>query len=132
MRNLFLDDTRQPKDIYGSNRKWELVTTTQEVKDALLAGEVNNLSLDHDLGRDQETGYDLVKWMAENNQWPKGEITVHSANPVGAANMRAMIDRYRPPVGKVPCGCTGSLPCNTCGDTGWKDDDGNSLTWVGL
>lgn len=40
------------------------------------------------------TGYDLVKWMAENDLWSVYKPTVHSANPVGRANMQAVIDRY--------------------------------------
>ncbi len=40
------------------------------------------------------TGYDLVKWMAENSVWPRAKPRVHSANPVGRANMEAIIERY--------------------------------------
>ena len=40
------------------------------------------------------TGYDLCKWMAENDIWPINKPTVHSANPVGARNMRECIERY--------------------------------------
>jgi hypothetical protein len=41
-----------------------------------------------------ETGYDLVKWCAETGNWSENKPRVHSANPVGAANMRAVINRY--------------------------------------
>lgn len=40
------------------------------------------------------TGYDLCKWMAENDIWPVNKPLVHSANPVGARNMRECIERY--------------------------------------
>ena len=40
------------------------------------------------------TGYDLCKWMAENDIWPINKPTVHSANPVGRVNMQAVINRY--------------------------------------
>lgn len=43
-----------------------------------------------------ETGYDLVKWMAETGNWPKHKPLVHSANPVGRRNMVGMIERYFP------------------------------------
>jgi len=43
-----------------------------------------------------DTGYDLVKWMAENEVWPKNKPTVHSDNPVGRKNMLGVIDRYGP------------------------------------
>lgn len=42
----------------------------------------------------QPTGYDFVKWMAENEKWPRTKPKVHSQNPVGRANMLAVIDRY--------------------------------------
>lgn len=41
-----------------------------------------------------ETGYDFVKWMAGVGLWPEHKPAVHSANPVGKANMIAVIDRY--------------------------------------
>lgn len=40
------------------------------------------------------TGYDLCKWMAELDCWPINKPIVHSANPVGARNMRECINRY--------------------------------------
>ena len=39
------------------------------------------------------TGYDLVCWMEEHDVWPAAKPTVHSANPVGAARMRQVIDK---------------------------------------
>lgn len=46
------------------------------------------------------TGYDLVKWCAENDLWSVYKPTVHSANPVGRMNMQSVIDRYwHPPQG---------------------------------
>ena len=54
---------------------------------------VADLSLDHDLGEDQETGYDLVKWMAETDAWPQNKPTVHSMNPVGRAERLNQRDR---------------------------------------
>ena len=40
------------------------------------------------------TGYDLCKWMAENDIWSINKPIVHSANPVGSRNMRECINRY--------------------------------------
>jgi hypothetical protein len=42
----------------------------------------------------QPTGYDFVKWMCETGKWPVTKPRVHSQNPVGRANMQALIDRY--------------------------------------
>lgn len=74
---------------------WITVRGVDNVKQLLEMGLVNKLSLDHDMGG-QDTGYDLVKWMAEHNIWPKGQIWVHSANPVGRDNMIGTINRYHP------------------------------------
>lgn len=40
------------------------------------------------------TGYDLVTWMVERDVWPTKSITVHSANPSGAAAMRWLIQKH--------------------------------------
>lgn len=109
MVNLFLDDLRQPPN---DGAEWTVCRTAEEAQSLLLAGFVNVASLDHDLGEcarcsalrgynepsrtctHRMSGYDLVKWMAEHDIWPMQKPTVHSMNPVGAANMRATIDRY--------------------------------------
>jgi len=44
-----------------------------------------------------EDGSSLVRWMAETNTWPVTKPRVHSANPVGAAYMRGVIERYWSP-----------------------------------
>lgn len=106
-RAVYLDDIRYPAD------GWELVKTYWECIEALKQGDVDYLSLDHDLGIHESsyylqehefsagrfwphTGYDVCKWMVENNVWPKISITLHSANPVGRNNMRQLIMRYKP------------------------------------
>jgi hypothetical protein len=95
MIHLWLDDVRSPPE------GWTHCRTIDEAKEHLKAGKVYLASLDHDLGEDERgcllpSGYDLVKWMAENNCWPLKKPYVHSANPVGAQNMNEMIDRYFP------------------------------------
>ncbi len=96
MRHIYLDDLR------GCPEGWEIVHTYGACIDALKEGDVGYLSLDHDLGVDHEgkvygkTGYDVCKWMVENNVWPKISITLHSANPVGRINMRQLLARYCP------------------------------------
>lgn len=105
MIRLYLDDVRNPPDDGGE--PWTVVRTLDEAKDLLEAG-VYEASLDHDLGQCDDcrsdlgpdhcphigTGYDLVKWMAETECWPMTKPRVHSANPVGAAVMRQMIERH--------------------------------------
>ena len=49
------------------------------------------LDLDHDLGS-KKTGYDFCKWLVEEG-WT-GKFHCHTANPVGAANMRQLLTHY--------------------------------------
>ncbi len=105
---------------------WLHVRTLDEAKAVFASHSVQNLSLDHDLGACSAcmkgltaeewleashyesmpncehvgTGYELCLWMAENGIWPTNKPTVHSANPVGAARMLGVIDRYFPEGGK--------------------------------
>jgi hypothetical protein len=114
MIKLWLDDVRLPP--HG----WVHVRNIEDAKLALQSGEVEEASLDHDLGLPPvcddclltdvmddhvdscscschvplPTGYDLVVWMASTGLWPSHAIKVHSMNPVGKANMQAVINRY--------------------------------------
>ena len=74
---------------------------------------IEEISFDHDLGRNgaypsiyDKTGYDVAKgfvdfhidedyWSvvwSEKPQWPKWKV--HSANPVGAENIRKLLENY--------------------------------------
>ena len=57
---------------------------------ALNSDVIEIMSFDHDLGDGGMDGYGIAKWFAENHleRWPL-EVRVHSANPPGAANIRA-------------------------------------------
>lgn len=111
---LWLDDLRPPLD-----DSWHWVKTVAEAVTALREGKVTYASLDHDLGdasavrcearedvlaytvlggtpRNEQTGYDLVKWMAEHDIWPSEGILIHSWNYPGAESMCKTIDRYGP------------------------------------
>lgn len=106
MFNVYMDDVR-PGPFYNGQQEygyppdpadwadWVTVRSIANVKRFLEMGLVNKLSLDHDMGSDA-TGYDLVLWMAEHGHWPKGQIWVHSANPVGRDKMMGTIERYHP------------------------------------
>lgn len=59
--------------------------------------------VERNLGHKEQTGYDVVLWMAENEIWPTEGIVIHSWNPVGAKNMAAVVDRYGPY--DTPCRC---------------------------
>lgn len=91
---LFLDDVRDKPVQYDI-----AVKTVHEAKAYIITGKVVAISFDHDLGT-EETGYDLAKFIEE--QAYHGNIkriswNIHSANPVGAANIRAAMknaDKY--------------------------------------
>src|SRR6478672_488672 len=94
--NLYVDDVRMPCDTYGTDGKgsgipapeWTLVRTVEDAKTLLAHSLVRVLSLDHDLGCG-ETGYDLIKWISYHDHWGNIQnIFVHSANPVGARNIK--------------------------------------------
>lgn len=82
---LYLDDLRDiPKGFIGA-RSYE------EAVNYLKTGDVSLISLDHDLGCDEEgnelkNGYDLVKWICENGVGVK-TVYIHTDNNVGRANM---------------------------------------------
>lgn len=91
---MFLDDLREPPE-----GEWAVVRSTQEAKDFCRDGIPSFISFDHDLGGNDRS-VDFIKWMIERDLDNPGFIpndfryTVHSANPVGVLNIRAMLDRY--------------------------------------
>ena len=104
-----MDDTRQP---YPEPVWWVLVRTPAEATGLLETGEVEELSLDHDLGlldRERElTGYDVVVWVEEavvtQGFVPPATIRVHSSNSSAAAKMEAGIEAIRRLSGSPPTG----------------------------
>lgn len=111
---IYLDDIRNPPS------GWDLVKTADACIAKLETGNVEELSLDHDLAEEhydeknweyidmhgytgtmdranyrEKTGYSVVQWMIQNNVWPK-LVVVHSMNPVGRASMVQAVDRHKP------------------------------------
>lgn len=91
---LYVDDERYPK-----TDNWIIVRSFTEAKEFIVTkGCPSYISFDHDLGLDG-TGLDLAKWLVEedldNNIIPDDfDFNVHSANPVGAENIRSLINSY--------------------------------------
>jgi hypothetical protein len=116
LKYLFIDDERKPKDVtwiliggvgfWGAN--WDVVRSLPEAKKWVLEnGFPDVISFDHDLGEahyggdysDGKTGYDFAKWLVEydldTNTMPKDfRFTVHSLNPIGAENIRNLLEGY--------------------------------------
>lgn len=95
---VWLDDVRAAPD------GWVHVKTPEEAIDLLRSGQVEEISLDHDLGlatpESERTGYDVVAWLEEavaTGGWKHAvpEIHVHSANPVGWQRMEQAIKSIR-------------------------------------
>lgn len=77
---------------------WVWVQTNDDAKDVLKTGEVEEISMDHDLGAfpsdgiyargsGEDNGLKLAEWMVENALVPD-VVTIHSWNPVGARRMQ--------------------------------------------
>jgi hypothetical protein len=95
---LWLDDVR------ASPNGWVWVKTAAEAIAALKNGDVEQCSLDHDLGHLRGGGYvgamepsglAVIDWMIRTNVWPQ-RIYIHSANPVGAERMLAAAKLHAP------------------------------------
>ena len=115
-KRIYLDDVRVPTD-----PEWVVVKNYNEfVAKVRLIGleDIEVISLDHDLGDSamkeyfnnvspnytldyenitEKTGYDVAKWLVsesinKNIQLPL--IYVHSANPIGSANIMGYINNY--------------------------------------
>lgn len=108
---VWLDDERVPPE------GWLWVkTATHAISliSSIVPGQFEEMSFDHDLGWCQDCesnklcsetagdrclclchkdGYDVAKWMEENDLWPRLQPRVHSMNPVGRKNILAVIER---------------------------------------
>ena len=84
---VYLDDERTPPP------GWRLVRWPDEVIALLRTNEVEELSLDHDLGDDERgTGYDVILWIERavvEEGFRPPPIRVHSANSSARQKMEA-------------------------------------------
>lgn len=97
---LYIDDERQlPSDLLQTG--WIRARSFHEAINMLEIYNFECISLDHDLasfyGNVELTGYHIVQWLAErkhNGKFVPLKYRVHTANPVGRANMESVINRY--------------------------------------
>ncbi|MFJ1259025.1 cyclic-phosphate processing receiver domain-containing protein [Cupriavidus sp. CuC1] len=86
---VYLDDARE------TPAGWVRAYWPEEAIALLQSGQVDALSLDHDLGDDTRgTGYDVILWIEEAvalRGFVPPRIIVHSANVSAAEKMRAGI-----------------------------------------
>jgi len=95
MYRLYIDDIRDPKGDFDF-----IARTSNEAIRIMESQDCPNfISFDHDLGGD-DTAMRVVKFMVEadldNPGWIPDNFTffVHSANPVGAANITGYLNAY--------------------------------------
>ena len=98
MRYLFLDDERFPPN---NALPWDIVRNYDEaVAYVNKNGIPGFISFDHDIQSEPNTGYTFAKWLVNQEldgkqRFPKNfDFEVHSANPVGAVNIRKYLDSY--------------------------------------
>lgn len=87
---LFVDDRRE--EPFG----WAKATTGESAIELLKTGEVEEISLDHDMGIYGITGYDVTKWIEEQvvtNNFDPPVIKVHSQNPGGRQRIEKCAER---------------------------------------
>lgn len=85
---VYLDDMRTPPP------GWVLTSSVGETINLLRKGGVTHLSLDHDLGLVDETGYDVLLWLEEQvvlHQFVPPALYVHSDNSSARIKMELAI-----------------------------------------
>lgn len=98
---LFIDDIREPE-----TESWVIARSWAEAVEIILnRGCPEFISFDHDLGcipytrTPAHTGLGVAKWLVEqdidNRIIPENfDFAVHSANPIGAENIRSYLRNY--------------------------------------
>jgi CheY-like chemotaxis protein len=87
---VFLDDIRNPQ---GDG--WTICRTGEEAIKFLDTGKVKFISFDHDLGEFVMTGHEVAKYILDavaHRKIPMPAYAAHSANPVGRANIIAVME----------------------------------------
>lgn len=87
--NVYVDDQRRcPKGFV-------LARNADECLSLLESCEVHILSLDHDLGWDEPTGFDLVRRMVERGLYAD-QIYLHTSSVTGRLNMYQLLYSAKP------------------------------------
>lgn len=93
---IWVDDLRPaPRGYEGTKSVEETILLIEELESKGI--EIELIDLDHDLGDYAIYGGDAIKildYLAERETFYP--IEIHTANPVGRANMERMIERYWP------------------------------------
>ena len=92
---LYVDDVRPTPPGFDVRAE-----TAQQAIYVLQTMDVTEISLDHDLGPPEAgTGYEIACWIEkaayEKRIKPLSRMSIHSANPVGVANIQRALDNAR-------------------------------------
>lgn len=113
---LYLDDIRTPindewivvrnyEEFISEIKKWglerfEVISLDHDLGDSAMVEYYNNVKPNYDLDYNnilEKTGYDAAKFLVAesmNKKIPLPQIYIHSANPIGSANMMGYINNY--------------------------------------
>lgn len=93
---LFIDDERYPPN---DGHEWIIARSSQAAIDCIVTNGIPSyISYDHDLGGD-DTSMRFIVWLIDSyldgvlTEFPN-KYTVHSQNPVGARNIRGILDGF--------------------------------------
>jgi len=94
---MYLDDIRKLP-----NSSWVLARNYDDFRSIIMTnGCPNHISFDHDLGANQESGFDAAKWLVNQDLNYEGKFipedftfNVHSMNPVGHENIKKLLLNY--------------------------------------
>jgi hypothetical protein len=97
MKILLLEDSLNRIEKFKQLFKNQKLFISDNIKDAQITCKLNEfpvMFLDHDLGNriwvdsnEENTGYQFVKWLTENQLQKNSLIYIHSMNPIGANKM---------------------------------------------
>lgn len=94
---IYIDDERNPK----TDHNWIVVRNMDDFVQLVTTSnfdDIEQISFDHDLGDGVPTGHDISKWLVnyllDTNQIRTIPYNVHSANPVGGANIQGVLNHY--------------------------------------
>lgn len=97
---LFLDDERLPSsNLIATTENLAVCRNYEDAVDTVLQlGLPEHICFDHDLGEGSLTGHDFAKWLVlyafRSEPYPIINYSIHSQNPVGAENIKGVIDNY--------------------------------------
>lgn len=122
---LFIDDLREPP-----SAGWIILRRSSDCIEFVSEyGCPSYISFDHDLSRD-DTTMTFIKWLIKKDIATPGFIphdfffTVHSDNPVGAANIKGLLNGYL----EIRSSEARIYPCAKCGVLRSKSEGGTTFT----